>query len=299
MYSNEINLFYYNSVPYHIKLCFCTNRYKRKNSQRKKGGQYPMLRFMLKLSQKGTTSNEDGYFEITLENGNFTVTVSSVGFVTRKFNVSVDNEMKDLGNIHLDYANTIVNEVVVSATKTPEKITESPATIDLITTTQLENYAGSPEELFALQKGVDFARQGNFWSSISIRGFNSAFNQKILILDDNRIANVRIRTPVGPFSPFVKEDVERVEIVLGPSSALYGPNSLNALFNTISKSPFTFPGTTVVVGTGSYNLHDIRLRHANAFNKKWAYKITSEYLTGKEPAFTDSVYVKGSLRRKT
>jgi len=160
--------------------------------------------------QKGTTSNSEGYFEIKLGNGDFTISISSVGFVAQKIDDTIENAMKDLGDIHLEYANEIVDEVVVSASRKLEKITQSPATVNLITAPQFENFAGSPEELFALQKGVDFSRQGNFWSSISIRGFNSAFNQKILILDDNRIANLRIRTPVGPFSAFVKEDVELV-----------------------------------------------------------------------------------------
>ena len=251
----------------------------------------PFATIFVEAQHKGTTSNSEGYFEIILKNGTYEVAISSVGFVTLKMDVTVDDKLEVLGNIRLEYANEIVDEIVVSASRNPEKITESPATINLITSSQFENLTGSPEELFGLQKGVDFARQGNFWSNISIRGFNSAFNQKILILDDNRIANLRIRTPVGPMSVYVKEDVERTEIVLGPSSALYGPNSLNALFNTISKSPFTYPGTTVVVGAGSYNLLNVRFRHANAINKKWAYKITSEYLTGKEPDFTDSVYV--------
>ena len=183
-----------------------------------------------------------------------------------------------------------MDEVVVSGSRTLEKITESPASIDLIDGAQFENFRGSPEELFALQKGVDFARIGNFLGSISIRGFNSAFNQKMLLLDDNRIANIRIRTPVGPMSPFVKEDIERVEIVLGPSSALYGPNCLNGLFYTVSKSPFDYPGTDVVLGAGSNELLNVRMRHAHKINNKWAYKITFEYLSGVEEDFTDSVY---------
>lgn len=113
----------------------------------------------------------------------------------------------------------------------------------------------------------------------------------MLILDDDRIANVRIRTPVGPMSAFVKEDVERVEIVLGPSSALYGPNSLNGLFYTISKSPFTYPGTEIVLGAGSNELLTARFRHAHKINEKWAYKVTGEYISGEEEKFTDSVYI--------
>src|SRR6187431_3103315 len=172
---------------------------------------------------KGTSTNSEGYFFVELENGTYTVLISSLGYQTQTINFSIDSEVKDLSEIHLVSAPLIMDEVVVSGSRTLEKITESPAAVDLISGYQFENFRGSPEELFALQKGVDFARIGNFLGSISIRGFNSAFNQKMLLLDDNRIANIRIRTPVGPMSPFVKEDIERVEIILGPSSALYGP----------------------------------------------------------------------------
>lgn len=259
----------------------------------------PNATIIIEKLQTGTTSNAEGFFEITLENGTYIITVSSMGYESRKINVTIDNKMTDLGEICLDVAHEILDEVVISASRQPEKITNSPATINLINATQFENLAGSPEELFALQKGVDFSRTGSFWSTMSIRGFNSAFNQKILLLDDNRISNLRIRTPVGPFSAFVKEDIERVEIVLGPSSALYGPNSLNALFYTISKSPFTYPGTTIVVGAGSRHLMNARFRHAQAINEKWAYKIASEYLSGNEPNFTDSVYVPGVYAGKS
>jgi outer membrane receptor for ferrienterochelin and colicins len=113
----------------------------------------------------------------------------------------------------------------------------------------------------------------------------------MLILDDNRISHTRIRTPAGPMSAFVKEDIEKVEIVLGPSSALYGPNSLNGVFYTVSKSPFTYEGTEAVLGGGSNIDYNFRLRHARTAGKKWAYKITGEYLRGREEAWTDSVYV--------
>lgn len=256
-----------------------------------KGNGLPDVDLFVQVLKIGATSNFDGYFEIALENGDYSFSFSSMGFITKTMKVTIKDEIKDLGDIPLYESTTIMDEVVVSASKTIEKLTKSPATIDLINATQLENFVGSPEELFALQKGVDFTRIGNFGGSINIRGFNSAFNQKMLFLDDNRISNLRIRTPVGPMSAFVKEDIERVEIVLGPSSALYGPNCLNGLFNTISKSPYKYPGTEVVLGVGSNNLFNARFREAKVIDKKWAYKITSEYLSGKESQFTDSVYV--------
>lgn len=242
-------------------------------------------------SKTGSVTDAEGYFNLKLDNGKYLVKISSIGFETYSTKINLVSEFKDLGTITLLSKFEIMDEVVISGSRKLEKITKSPAAINLITAAQMSNFVGSPEELFALQKGVDFTRAGSFWGSISIRGFNSAFNQKMLLLDDNRIAHTRIRTPVGPLSAFVKEDIERVEIVLGPSSALYGPNSLNGLFNTISKSPFKYPGTTVVVGSGSNNLFNTRFRHANKLSEKWAYKVTGEYISGEENKFTDSVYV--------
>ncbi|WP_083191629.1 TonB-dependent receptor [Formosa haliotis] len=242
-------------------------------------------------TQNTTKSDSEGCFKMEIIQGSHEINFSLFGYNTKIIHVTAQNTPVNLGDVVLEMTVHIIDEVVISGTRQLEKITKSPASIDLITAVQLSNNVGSPEELFALQKGIDFTRAGNFWSSINIRGFNSAFNQKMLILDDNRIAHTRMRTPVGPLSAFVKEDVERVEIVLGPSSALYGPNSLNGLFNTISKSPFKYPGTLLVLGAGSNSLYNVRLRHAYAINKKWAYKITGEYISGKETKFTDSVYV--------
>ncbi|HEX5171446.1 MAG TPA: TonB-dependent receptor plug domain-containing protein [Cyclobacteriaceae bacterium] len=252
----------------------------------------------IKNSNMGANTDPDGYFFIELENGDYIALISSLGYKTQMISFTIDQEVMNLNEIHLVAGPLLMDELVVSGSRTHEKITESPASVNLIKSEQFENFTGSPEELFGLQKGVDFARIGNFLGSISIRGFNSAFNQKMLLLDDNRIAQLRIRTPVGPLSAFVKEDIERVEIVLGPSSALYGPNCLNGLFYTVSKSPFEYQGTTVVLGAGSNELLNVRMRHAHKINNKWAYKATFEYLSGVEEDFTDSVYLSTSTPGK-
>ncbi len=249
------------------------------------------VNIFIQFSAKGTISDSEGYFQLELENGSYEISISSLGYASRIIHVTVRDAKIDLGNINLDASVEILDEAVISGSRRLELMTQSAAAINLINAGRFENFIGSPEELFALQKGVDFSRIGNFWGNISIRGFNSAFNQKMLLLDDNRISHTRIRTPVGPMSAFVKEDVERVEIVLGPSSALYGPNCLNGLFNTLSKSPFQYPGTDIVMGAGSNELLNFRFRHAHALNKNWAYKVTSEYISGREEEFTDSVYI--------
>jgi iron complex outermembrane receptor protein len=88
-----------------------------------------------------------------------------------------------------------------------------------------------------------------------------------------------------------KDDVERVEILLGPNGTLYGPNAHNGLVNTITKNPFKYQGTTLALGGGNQSVLTARLRHAQAVSDKFAYKFHFERSQGTEFNYTDSVYV--------
>ncbi|MBK5209193.1 MAG: TonB-dependent receptor [Flavobacteriaceae bacterium] len=249
----------------------------------------------IKSISEGTTTNNKGEFELSnIKNGSYTVSFSFMGYVSVDKTVTINNNVVNLGTTTLTNSYQMMQEVVVSGSRKLEKITEAPVTINVISARQLDNFVGDPSELVAQQKGIDFIKTGAFVSGFNIRGFNSAFNPKMLQLDDNRFSTlIATGLPFGPLSPIIKEDIERVEIVLGPSSALYGPNAHNGLVNTITKSPWKYEGTEVVLGAGSYDALSARLRHAKKLTEKWAYKITGGYMEGTDVNWTDSVYVAG------
>lgn len=249
----------------------------------------------IKSISEGTTTNNKGEFELSnIKNGSYTVSFSFMGYVSVDKTVTINNNVVNLGTTILTNSYQMMQEVVVSGSRKLEKITEAPVTINVISARQLDNFVGDPSELVAQQKGIDFIKTGAFVSGFNIRGFNSAFNPKMLQLDDNRFSTlIATGLPFGPLSPIIKEDIERVEIVLGPSSALYGPNAHNGLVNTITKSPWKYEGTEVVLGAGSYDALSARLRHAKKLTEKWAYKITGGYMEGTDVNWTDSVYVAG------
>ena len=56
--------------------------------------------------------------------------------------------------------------------------------------------------------------------------------------------------PMGPLTTTIKEDIEQVELILGPNATLYGPNAHNGLINTISKDPRKYEGTTIAGNIG-------------------------------------------------
>lgn len=243
----------------------------------------------------GTTTGVDGSFTISnLSPQTYILQISYIGYENFQKEVQVSQSMVELGTITLSQSLLMLNnQIVISGTRRAEKITESPATIELITARQIEELPSfNPGELLARVKGVDFVRSGVVGTGINIRGFNSNFNSKNLQLNDGRYATlIATGLPFGPLTTQIKEDIERVEVILGPNAALYGPNAHNGLVHTITKDPRTSEGTTIALGAGNQSMLTSRLRHAQVINDKFAFKVTGEYTRGEEFEFADSVYI--------
>ncbi len=186
-----------------------------------------------------------------------------------------------------------IEQVTVSASRKVQKIVDVPATVNVISAKDIQQFTSfNVGELASRQKGVDFVRAGVLGTGINIRGFNSAFNSKNLQITDDRVSTlIATGLPFGTFSTVIKEDLEKVEILLGPNGTLYGPNAHNGLVNSISKNPFRSQGTTFALGVGNQNVFTGRLRHAQALSDKVALKIAFENTQGTEFDYVDSVYV--------
>jgi outer membrane receptor for ferrienterochelin and colicins len=200
----------------------------------------PGVSIILAGSTRGTTSGSNGEFLLSnLAPGTYQVVFSYIGYELPERSVEVGQDVADLGTVSMTQASVMAGEVVVSASRRPEKLTEAPATISVISARQIAELPSfNVGELLARQKGVDYIRTGVLGTGLNVRGFNSAFNPKNLQMNDARLSTlIATGLPLGPLSSVTKEDIERVEVILGPSAALYGPNAHNGLVNTISKDP--------------------------------------------------------------
>lgn len=250
---------------------------------------------LVKGSSIGTVTDIDGKYTIRLATGSQTILASYIGFAEQTFSINVSNSGNNVLDIALEEG-TALDEVVVSGSKKPEKLTESPATIETIFAREIEEYAGNPGELIARQKGVDYFRAGIATPALNIRGFNSNFNAKNLQVTDGRFSSlVATGLPLGPLNTTIKEDIERVELILGPNATLYGPNAHNGLLNTITKAPRTSQGTTIAINPGvsgdGEGFFSGRIRHAQVLSEKFAFKLMGEYTAGTEFDYTDSVFI--------
>lgn len=239
----------------------------------------------------GAATDTEGNYEIeNVPNGSYTIAFSFIGYQSHQEEITVADGTIEK-NASLTETQIVGEQVIVSASRKPEKITEAPATIDIISAKEIEEIPGNPGELFGRVKGVDYVRTGLVGIGINVRGFNSAFNPKMLQMDDNRLSNlIATGLAYGPLSPLVKDDIDRIEVILGPSAALYGPNAHNGLVYTLTKDPRRYPGITMALSGGSQNTFSGRFRYASAVSNKFAYKISAEYSRGTEFDYTDSVY---------
>lgn len=246
---------------------------------------------------KGAVTDYNGDYSINgLSEGSYEIIVSYLGYSTLTETVEIYGSEPVTLNLQMTEGVSFGAEVVVSGSRRPEKITESPATIETIFAREIEEYAGNPGELLARQKGVDYIRAGIVGTGLNIRGFNSNFNSKNLQVTDGRFSTlIATGLPFGPLNTTIKEDIERVEVILGPNATLYGPNAHNGLLNTITKDPRKYTGTTIAINPGinadGNSFFSARLRHAQKLSDKFAFKITGEYTTTTEFEYTDSVYI--------
>ena len=261
----------------------------------------PGATILIKETLNVTNAGSLGEFNLQkINTGRATVVISHIGYETIELPAMISEGQAVIVNVRLTEDEQLGNTIVISASKRPEKITHAPASIQVIGVKDFNQFSGSNvNELVSKIQGIEYTRNGVSEINFNARGFNSAFNNKILSLVDNRnsMASLSAGLPLYNRGTVMKDDIEKMEIILGPQTALYGPNAHNAVINTITKDPRKYQGTTLGVSVGSQNQFSGRLRQAMKINNKWAYKITGEYATGKEFNFFDSIYAGGGPNR--
>jgi len=173
--------------------------------------------------------------------------------------------------------------VVVSASRRAEKVTDAPATITSIETEAIDNAVGNNfAGLLKEVKGIDFIQVGMTSIAINARGFNSSFNNRMLMTEDGRVSILPENgLPVGTLTATPKVDLAGIEVLVGPGSALYGPDASNGVLALTTKDPRASKGVTLELTGGNRNFRDIQARYANTFGN-FGFKVSGEYQRAKD-----------------
>jgi iron complex outermembrane receptor protein len=186
-------------------------------------------------------------------------------------------------NVQLTAASVQLGGIVTSASRRVEKITDAPATITRLEDAQIANSIGNSfASALKEVKGLEFIQTGILTSAVNARGFNSSFNNRMLQVEDGRIGVLaESALPVGSLTTISKIDLASVEVLVGPGSALYGPDASNGVVTLTTKDPRQFPGWGLEVDGGSRSFYNAQARYAGN-SGHLGYKITGEYVAVNE-----------------
>lgn len=236
----------------------------------------------------GAITDFDGSF--TLQSSRkppFTIEVTSVGYSSQKISVS-SNTQKLV--VKLQDEETKLNEIVVSASRTPERVLESPVTIERMGIADIKKSASATfyDGLENL-KEVQMNTSSLSFKSINTRGFATVANTRFMqLVDGMDNSSPLLNFVLGNMIGVSEIDVQSVELLPGASSALYGANAFNGILFMNSKSPFTSQGITAYAkfgqtvqdAAGSNDFVDYGIRMAHAFSSKLAGKANFTYMHG-------------------
>ena len=186
--------------------------------------------------------------------------------------------------------NTVLNEVVVSASRTPEKVLQSPVTIERMGLKEIKKTA-SPSYYDGLEnlKEVQMNTSSLTFKSINTRGFATVANVRFMqLVDGMDNSSPLLNFVLGNMIGISEIDVQSVELLPGASSALYGANAFNGILFMNSKNPFTSEGVNGYVKYGQTNqqaagansFSDYGVRVAHKFNNYFAAKANYTFMKG-------------------
>jgi iron complex outermembrane receptor protein len=231
----------------------------------------------------GITTEYDGSFSLEVESLPVTLLISYIGFAEKEQIVS---NTKDKLIIKLEEdAVTIDLGIEIKGQRIDEKQKAAPLTVESLDAIAIKQTASTDfyNGLGSL-KGVDLTTASLGFTVINTRGFNSTSPVRSLqIIDGVDNQSPGLNFSLGNFLGSSELDIQKVDLVVGASSAFYGPNAFNGVISMETKNPFFNKGLSASVKVGERQLFETAFRYAAVLNNKagkpfFAYKLNFSYL---------------------
>jgi outer membrane receptor for ferrienterochelin and colicins len=196
--------------------------------------------------------------------GNYSIEVSQIGY-KRKIVESIlveENKLTEV-SVNLDESPFQLNEVVVTGTLQKHLFKETPVITEIISSTDLKR-SGTSEisEILRTQTGIEVGASISQTQSVRLQGLKK--NQVLVLVDGERISG-KVDDAID-INQIPVQSIERIEIVKGPMSSIYGSDAIGGVINIITKEPVA--GVTKAdasITVGSNGRQDYSLSAAHSF----------------------------------
>ncbi|MFA7418328.1 MAG: TonB-dependent receptor [Melioribacteraceae bacterium] len=223
-------------------------------------------------------TNNEGYYTINeIPEGSYSVKVSRLGYKPLSVTLNV-NSVSSIKDFFLEPSPIELDEVIVSTGRTDNYLRNSPYSEILVAKEQFESKPlQSMSDILKSEPGISLLRDGIWGTEISIRGLNR--ENVVTLIDGNRIAT---STDIAARLSMVNlDDIERIEIIKGASSSIYGSGATGGIVNVITKSAsfnneFSLNGN-LSSGLSSVNNLSSMSGLLSASNTFWSSKLSGSY----------------------
>ena len=243
----------------------------------------PGVNIVVQGTNQGVVSDFDGNYTISTSQAlPFNIVISSVGFGTQTIEVTAADQ-----SVNVSMASgTKLDEIVVSASRRPESVQNSPASVTILSSADIQNspYVQDPVAGLVNVPGVQLQQQSANSLNLEMRAGSGVFGTGTFIMLDYRFL---VSPSAGSFltyqSGLSNLDLQQIEVVRGPAGALYGPNVTSGIVHFITKSAIDYPGTSAEVFAGSQARTGGAVRHAQSNSSgTFGWKINARYAKGDE-----------------
>jgi outer membrane receptor for ferrienterochelin and colicins len=243
----------------------------------------------------GSITNVSGRFQVPVAPGTYTLIATMIGYTTRRIE-GVQVTAGEVENVGIALVNDVIalDPVQVTVGKRVQKATEAPAMVAVVSEIKIEEkvVASSIEHMKDVV-GVDIINYGVSAGNVVVRGFNNIFSGAVHFLTDHRIASIpSLNVNLMNFVPSTDEDIARMEVVLGPGAALYGPNTANGVVHLITRSPLEGSNTTISVAGGERDIFKGVFRTSHLVGENFGIKVSGSLFRGSEWEYVDSTEVR-------
>jgi iron complex outermembrane receptor protein len=273
----------------------------------------PGVSILIKNTNFGTHTNEAGSFEISnISDGNYILSVSSVGFKTKELPFTISQKEVDLNTITLYEGDEILREVVVEGERDNKFSRSKTAYVSKLPLKDFENtqvYSTITNYLLQTQIVTNFddalknaTGVENLWTSTGRGGDGAGYFSLRGFSVQPKLVNGLPGLTNGTINP---ANIERIEVLKGPSATLFGNavSSYGGLINVVTKKPYAGTGGQLSFTTGSFGLNQITGDFNTALNKEknLYFRLNTSYATERsfqDAGFRKSFFVAPSLSYK-
>jgi iron complex outermembrane receptor protein len=173
----------------------------------------------------------------------------------------------------------LMNIEVTSVSRKEQKFAKTGAAVFVITQEDIHRSgATNIPDVLRMAPGVDVARiDANRWA-VSIRGFNSLYGNKVLVLIDGRSVYSDSFSGVNWDQQDVPlEDIDRIEVIRGPGGTVWGANAVNGVINIITKDSRKTHGGLIGAGGGNQTAADSLVQYGGTAGSNGSYRAFGHY----------------------